>query len=552
MNTNDALNSDFIVIGGGSAGCVLAARLSEDPGCRVTLVEAGGSGRGTLIDVPAALVAMLPTAIHNWRFKTVPQAGLQGRRGYAPRGRALGGSSAINAMVYMRGHRSDYDRWAALGNPGWSYEELLPWFRRAEHNEVFEDGFHGRGGPLNVAPVRTDNPFLERFVQAGTEAGYRRNADFNGAEQEGFGVHQVTQKGGERWSAFRAYLEPVLNRPNLRVLRKAMAERLLFDGNRCTGVEVRQGGRLLRLQASAEVIVSAGSYQSPQLLMCSGVGHPGDLAEHGITVRHALPGVGRNLHDHIDFIFGYQVPSTDLLGVSAAGTRRIWQELKRWRHQRRGFFASNYAEAGAFIRRRPDSPAPEYQLMFVPAVVDDHARRLTLAHGFSCHLVLLRPKSRGTVTLAGPSMHTAPRIDPQYFGHAEDLADMIEGFKITRRVLQQPSLAAHTTRELFSAGVETDAQIRDLLRQRCDTVYHPVGTCRMGPRGDSGAVVDAQLRVHGLAGLRVVDASVMPSIVGGNTNAPTIAVAEKAADLIRAAHRGSSVAVLAARTEETA
>jgi choline dehydrogenase-like flavoprotein len=528
-----AFEADYVIVGGGSAGCVLAARLSEDAACRVLLVEAGGAGSGVLIDTPAALALTVPTRLHNWAFSTVPQPGLNGRRGYQPRGKALGGSSAINAMVYMRGHRSDYDGWAAAGNPGWAYDDVLPYFKRAEHNEEFDNSFHGQGGPLNVARLRTDNPFHRHFLEAAREAGHRLNADFNGAEQEGMGLNQVTQQGGERCSTYRAYLAPALKRPNLQVLTRALAQRITFESHRATGVDVLQGGRRLHLRARAEVLLCAGALQTPQLLMVSGVGHPVELATQGIPVRHALPGVGRNLQDHLDFVFGWRMRSTDLLGVSLPGSWRLLREIQRWREQRRGQLASNYAEMGGFMRKSPQSSAPEFQIMVVTALLDDHARKLHWGHGLSCHLVLLRPHSRGSVTLAGDTMAEPPRIDPQFLADPRDLEDMVQGFKLTRRLMTQPALNRHMVKDLFTAQVHSDDDIRAVLRQRSDTVYHPVGTCRMGPQHDGQAVVDAELRLHGLSGLRVVDASVMPTIPGGNTNAPTVMVAEKAADLIR-------------------
>lgn len=533
MNPPFDFEADHVIVGGGSAGCVLAARLSEDPRRRVLLLEAGGGGAGVLIDTPAALAVTVPTRLHNWAFQTVPQPGLGGRRGYQPRGKALGGSSAINAMVYMRGHRSDYDGWAAGGNPGWGYADVLPYFRRAEHNEQFDDEYHGQGGPLNVARLRTDNPFHTHFLQAARQAGHRLNPDFNGADQEGMGLHQVTQKDGQRCSTFRAYLAPALGRPNLQVLTGAAAQRVLFEGRRAVGIELRHGGRVLRAKARAEVLLCAGALQTPQLLMVSGVGHPGPLVAHGIGVHHELMGVGANLQDHLDFVFGWRMRGTDLLGVSLPGGLRLLHELQRWRQQRRGQLASNYAEMGGFIRRSPQSVAPEFQLMVVTALLDDHARRPHWGHGLSCHLVLLRPKSRGTVSIDGPSMDQPPRIDPRFLADPQDLDDMVWGFKQARHLITQPALAQHMVKDLFTDGVHSDDDIRAVLRRRCDTVYHPVGTCRMGPAGDRLAVVDAELRVHGLAGLRVVDASVMPSIPGGNTNAPTVMVAEKAADLIR-------------------
>ncbi|TAK84732.1 MAG: choline dehydrogenase [Aquabacterium sp.] len=528
------IEQDYIIVGGGSAGCVLAARLSEDPDISVTLIEAGGDGRGALIETPAAMVAMLPTKLHNWGFESLPQPGLNGRRSYQPRGRALGGSSATNAMVYVRGHRSDYDHWAELGNEGWSYREVLPYFRKAEHNERLHDVFHGRGGPLNVADSRSDNPFHEVFRQAAREAGYRLNDDFNGAEQEGLGSYQLTQKNGERWSAARAYLHPALGRPNLRVLTGAQVQRIVCAGRRATGVEITRSGMPELLRARREVLVCAGTLQSPQLLQVSGIGDGAALQRAGVDVVHHLPGVGQNLQDHVDFIFGHRLPSTDLVGLSPAGLLHAARQWKRWQRERRGMLTTNYAECGGFLRADWTSPAPDFQLHFVVGIVEDHGRRLHARHGLSCHVCLLRPASRGSVTLGGRTMAQPPVIDPRFYAEDQDLERMVTGFKMTRRLLDAPALASRTTRDLFTAGVHTDAQIRAVLRQRSDTVYHPVGTCAMG-RGPMD-VVDPQLRVHGMQGLRVVDASVMPTIPGGNTNAPTIMIAEKAAALIQRRH----------------
>ena len=523
---------DYIVIGGGAGGCAVAGRLSEDPRVSVCLLEAGKSDEQTLITVPICTAAMLPTKINNWAFETVPQPGLNGRRGYQPRGKALGGSSSTNAMVYMRGHRWDYDRWAALGNSGWSYQEVLPYFRKSEHNEDFQDEYHGQGGPLNVANLRSLNPFQEIYLQAARQAGFKLNFDFNGADQEGIGIHQVTQKNGERWNAARAYVRPHLaNRPNLQVITQAHAKRILFAGKRASGVEFRQRGEARTLQARRELIVSAGSFQSPQLLMLSGIGAGAELQEFGIPVIHDLPGVGKNLQDHPDYVFNYTAKSLDLLGISVAGSLRLIRDIRRYRRERTGMITSNGAEGGGFLRRSPDSPAPDFQLHFVTGMIDNHARTLHLAHGYSCHVCLLRPKSIGTVSLASADPRKAPLIDPKFFDHPDDLEAMVDGFKLTRRLMDAPAFTSIRSGEIYTAGIDSDDAIREELRKRADTVYHPVGTCKMGV--DALAVVDPQLRVRGVEGLRVVDASIMPTLIGGNTNAPTMMIGEKAADMIR-------------------
>jgi choline dehydrogenase-like flavoprotein len=524
---------DYVVIGGGSSGCVVASRLSEDRNISVALIEAGDRGDSWVVNTPAAGVFMVPTRLHNWAFETEPQPGLNGRRGYQPRGRALGGSSAINAMVYVRGHRADYDHWAALGCTGWSYEDVLPYFKQSECNEDFGDPWHGRQGPLNVAGSRTDNPVHAVFLRAAREAQFPLCEDFNVPEPEGLGIYQVTQKNGERWSAARAYIHPHIGkRPNLQVECGARACRILFDGKRAVGVEFRQGGTLRSLRARREIILSAGAIQSPQLLMLSGIGDGYALRQFGIDVVAHLPGVGRNLQDHPDFVFVYRAKSLDLLGLSAAGLLRLAREFRRYRRERRGMLATNFAEAGGFLKTRSELAQPDVQLHFVVAMVEDHARKLRWGHGYSCHVCLLRPRSRGAVSLRDRDPLAAPAIDPNFLGDAQDLEDMVAGFKLARRLLDAPALAALRTRDLFTADVRTDDDIRAVLRQRVDTVYHPAGTCRMG--SDDGAVVDAALRVHGVENLRVVDISIMPTLVSGNTNAPAIMIGEKVAAMIRA------------------
>lgn len=527
---------DYLVIGAGSAGCVLAARLSENPAVRVALVEAGPPDRSALIHCPAGLALLAQTTRYNWAFNTVPQPGLNGRRGYQPRGKVLGGSSSINAMVYIRGQREDYDHWAAQGNPGWSFAEVLPYFKRAEHNERGADAFHGSGGPLNVMDLRSPSRFGPLFIEAARQAGQSLNRDFNADTQEGVGMYQVTHRNGERCSAAKAYLAPALGRPNLQVFTDAQVTRVVFDGERrATGAELRMGGALRRIDVRREVLLSAGALQSPQLLMLSGIGAGAELQRHGIPVIQDLPGVGRHLHDHPDVVQVVDAPHLkDLFGLSLAGAWHALRGIFEWRRHRRGMLTTNFAEAGGFIRSSAEQSVPDLQLHFVIGKLVDHGRKTVLGHGYSCHVCLLQPRSRGRVTLESADPQAAPLIDPNFFGDPDDLRRLVRGFTLMRQILQQPALASLGGRELAaSAQAQTDEQIEHFVRERADTIYHPVGTCRMGPGADD--VVDAQLRVHGMRGLRVVDASVMPRIVSGNTNAPTIMIAEKASDLIKAA-----------------
>ncbi len=521
---------DYVIVGGGSAGCVLAARLSEDPSLSVCLLEAGGNGKDAVIRIPPGVVAMIGTKINNWAFQTVPQKGLGGRIGYQPRGRALGGSSAINGMIYIRGNRWDYDNWAALGATGWSYEEVLPYFKRAENNETLLDEFHGAGGPLNVAATRSDNPFPETFLRAAAQLQIPFNPDFNGAAQEGVGPYQVTQKNGERCSAARGYLFPNLTRPNLKVVTGAHARRVLFEGKTAKGVEFREGGEVRTMLARREVILSAGAFKSPQLLMLSGIGDGRTLQELGIGVVHDSPGVGQNLQDHIDFVFTYTSKRPELVDVSLPGLISLVGEWRRYKRERRGLFASNFGEVGAFLTTDPREPAPDVQLHLLNAMVINHGRTIKPGRGFSVHVNVARPKSRGEVGLYSADPEAPPRIDPNFFDHPDDLETMVRGFRLARRIMETPEMRASWVEDLFTKDVNTDDEIRAVLRQRSDTCYHPAGVCRMG--SDAASVVDPSLRVRGVEGLRVVDASVMPALVSGNTNAPCIMIGEKAADLI--------------------
>jgi choline dehydrogenase-like flavoprotein len=531
---------DYVIVGGGSAGCVLAARLSEDPNVQVCLLEAGGPDDSPMVQCPGAL-AVLTNPLNplarplNWGFETVPQPGLGGRRGYQPRGRVMGGSSSVNAMIYIRGHRSDYDHWAAEGNPGWSWDEVLPYFKRAENNERGADAFHATGGPLNVKDLPTPNRHARAFVEAGRQAGFPVNPDFNGADFEGVGLYQVTHRGGERFSAAKAYITPNRNRPNLRVVTGARASRVMFDGMRAVGVEARVGqGPLQTFAARREVLLSAGALQSPQLLMLSGIGPGAQLQSLGIPVLADVPGVGLHLHDHIDLVDVVDAPQLkDLFGVSLVGAWHALQGIREWRAHRTGMLTTNFAEAGGFVRSRPEEPLPDIQFHFVIGKLLDHGRRTVFGHGYSCHVCVLQPRSRGSLRLASADPTAAPLIDLGFLSEREDVDRLVRGFQVMRRILGQPALAGHGGRELpHVAAAQSAEEIEQFARAYADTVYHPVGSCRMGPGPLD--VVDAQLRVRGVQGLRVVDASVMPRIVSGNTNAPVIMIGEKAADLIRA------------------
>ncbi len=517
---------DTVIVGAGSAGCVLANRLSADPARSVCLIEAGPRDRSPLIHIPAGLLGILPTRHVNWAFQTEPQAGLGGRRGYQPRGRTLGGSSSINAMVYMRGHRRDYDDWAALGNAGWSYQDVLPVFRRSEDQQRGADHFHGVGGELSVADLPSPVAASHAFVESAIRAGLPPNRDFNGETQEGAGLYQVTQRRGRRCSAAVAFLHPVLGRPNLTVLTGSHATRIAFEGRRAVGVELDGRGGSSVIAARREVVLSAGVFGSPQLLLLSGVGPREEIERHGIALRHELPGVGENLADHVDLALVYRSSDRQLVGITPGTALRAIPGYFQWRFRGTGLLTTNFAEAGAFLRTRAGLDRPDVQLHFVNGLVDDHARRLHCSYGISCHVAVLRPKSRGRVSLRSADPRDPPRIDPGFLAEEVDLATLLAGVRRAREIMEGAPLAPHRGDELFASG-DSDEALIARIRRRADTIYHPVGSCRMG--SDAMAVVDQRLRVHGIEGLSVADASVMPTLIGGNTNAPTIMIAEKAA-----------------------
>ncbi|WP_296510868.1 GMC family oxidoreductase N-terminal domain-containing protein [Rhodoferax sp.] len=531
---------DYIVVGGGSAGCVLAGRLSEDPAVTVCLLEAGGPDTSAFIHAPLGFAATAPLGIFNWNYESVPQPGLGGRRGFAPRGKVLGGSSSLNAMVYTRGNAADYERWAGQGNPGWSYQDVLPLFKQSENNQCFgATALRGVGGPLNVCYLRSPSPLNEAFLQACESQGLPRTPDYNGLQQWGCAPAQVTQKDGERWSAAKGYVTPHRQRPNLTVITQAHTHKVVLDGThgdpRATGVHYDHQGRTHELRARREVLLSAGAFGSPQLLMLSGVGPAEHLRHHGIPVRHPLPGVGQNLQDHVTTVLIYRTQhQQETLGFSLKGALNMVKSVFEWRAKRTGWITTNVAESQAFMKTRPDVEVPDIQLAFCTGIVDDHTRKAHLGHGYTLHVTLMRPKSRGSVTLQSTKPTDAPLIDPAYLQDPDDLDTLVRGTQMGLDIMEAAALQPYRGKMLYPVERNNRAQIEQFLRDHSDTEYHPIGTCKMGPASDPMAVVDAELRVHGIRGLRVVDASIMPDLVTGNTNAPTIMIAEKAVQHIRA------------------
>ncbi|MXP11000.1 GMC family oxidoreductase [Pseudoblastomonas halimionae] len=519
---------DIVVVGGGSGGSAVAGRLAEDRTRTVCLLEAGPRNNDWRVRTPGMMPFLRGS--QNYRYETVPQKGLNGRSGYQPRGRGLGGSSAINAMIYIRGNRWDYDNWAALGCDGWSYDDVLPWFKRSEHNVRGADEFHGGSGPLWVSDQLWPNPASRHFVEAAESLQLPTTRDFNDDRQAGFGIYQVTQKHGERWSASRAYIEPKRGQDNLDIRSGVLVEKLVIEDGRVTGVQIKRGFRREVIKARGGVVLSAGAFNSPQILMLSGIGPADHLREHGIDVVDDRPAVGSDLQDHIDYVSSWETDSRIPIGDSREGSMRMLKGMLEHRRHQTGVMTTPYAESGGFWTVMDGAPAPDVQWHFVPAMLEDHGREKVKGHGFSLHACVLRPESRGTVRLASNRAKDAPAIDPNFLAEERDMETLRAGVRLSHRIVEGEALQRYRPRNRHPVDLNDDAALDEMIRSRADTVYHPVGTCRMGADADS--VVDPKLKARGVDGLWIADASIMPRLISGNTNAPCMMIGERCAEFV--------------------